>query len=477
MKTQHLVIGSGAGGATTAAVLAAAGLDVLVAEEGPAVEAGSVRPFSLAQMHQQYRSAGQLVALGAPPIAYAEGRCVGGSTEINSGLYHRPGAALLREWSAAWAIDDLESAGLDPICEAIEHNLSVSTFPERVPPASQLLLDGAHALGWRAREVPRWFAFDAGGGGTRQSMTRTYLAHARTHGAVVQPDTWVRRLNVSSGRVRSAELIRGDGSAQTVAFETVWVCGGAVQSAALLLRSGIRRNVGRTLSMHPTVKAVAVTPDPVNDPTDVPVVQVREFSPDMSLGGSAANLPMLGLALLRTRQPLDDLATRLWRMPIYYAAIRSQGRGRVRVVPGMRDPLVTYRITSADLQRLRQGMGRLLELILAAGARAIPSLPDGAAVTASDQIPAELAKLTRRSADVMTVHVCSTIPMGEDLSRCAVDSWGRSHWVAGLMVNDASILNSAPGINPQGTLMALATRNAERYLIDHGVPLPPRRHR
>jgi choline dehydrogenase-like flavoprotein len=40
--------------------------------------------------------------------------------------------------------------------------------------------------------------------------------------------------------------------------------------------------------------------------------------------------------------------------------------------------------------------------------------------------------------------------------------------VRNVIVNDASILNEAPGINPQGTVMALATRNAERFLLDHG---------
>lgn len=478
MKVQHLVVGSGAGGATTASVLAAAGLDVLVLEEGPQVAAGSVTPFSLDQMRQQYRSLGQLVALGAPPIAYAEGRCVGGSTEINSGLYHRPSAELLAQWRDGWSIADLDVGQLAPICAAIEHNLTVSTFPDGVPPASRLLLDGAQALDWQAREIPRWFDYDSPATGGRQSMSRTYLAAAERHGATVTPGAWVRRLDGGGGRARSAAVEYADGRAETVEFDTVWVCGGAVQSAALLQRSGIRRNVGRTLSMHPTVKAVALTPEPVNDPTDVPVAQVREFAPHLSLGGSAANLPMLGLALLRTRHPLDRLAETLRHMPIYYAAIQSQGHGRVRVIPGLRDPLVTYAMTSADLARLRQGMARLLQLLLAAGVdAAIPSMPGGEPVTDPEQVPAAAQALSRRTADVMTVHVCSTVPMGEDRSRCAVDSWGRSHEVAGVVVNDAAILNTAPGINPQGTVMALATRNAEKFLADHGVPAPSREHR
>jgi choline dehydrogenase-like flavoprotein len=68
----------------------------------------------------------------------------------------------------------------------------------------------------------------------------------------------------------------------------------------------------------------------------------------------------------------------------------------------------------------------------------------------------------------MTVHVCSSVPMGEDKAICAVDSYGASHEVAGVVVNDASIVNGAPGINPQGTVMALAIRNAEHFLRERG---------
>ena len=58
--------GSGAGGATTAAVLAEAGFDVLIAEEGDWIEQGAVVPFSLEQMDRQYRAGGVTVALGVP---------------------------------------------------------------------------------------------------------------------------------------------------------------------------------------------------------------------------------------------------------------------------------------------------------------------------------------------------------------------------------------------------------------------------
>ena len=60
-----------------------------------------VRAFSAEEMTRKYRNGGPLIALGRPPVAYAEGRCVGGTSEINSGLYHRPPPEVLAEWRRA----------------------------------------------------------------------------------------------------------------------------------------------------------------------------------------------------------------------------------------------------------------------------------------------------------------------------------------------------------------------------------------
>ena len=467
-----LVVGSGAGGATTAATLAAAGVETLVLEEGPDVAPGRHSQFSQDQMRSQYRNQGQLVALGLPPITYAEGRCVGGSTEINSGLYHRPSEALLQNWARNWDVRGLTTESLAPVSAAIEHNLHVGRFPDAVPAASRFLAQGAERLGWNSVEVPRWFRHDTQ---MRQSMSQTYLQFARRMGAEVRSGAWVRRVGVHDGRARIAHVEYADGRTERIGFDTVFVCGGAVQTAALLLRSGVRRNVGRTLSMHPTVKAVAFSDRIDNDPQDVPVTQVREFAPDMTIGGSATNQPLLALALLPTAVPLDRIRTVGGSAGIYYAAIRSRGRGRVRVVPRARDPLVSFHTPREDFQRLRASLGRLMLVLLAAGSDEVVASVEGAEpITGPEAIPGEVGRMTRRTADVMTVHVCSSVPMGEDRSRCAVDSFGASHEVQGLVVSDASIVNGAPGINPQGSVMALAVRNAEHFLTSHGQPVAAR---
>jgi len=64
----------------------------------------------------------------------------------------------------------------------------------------------------------------------------------------------------------------------------------------------------------------------------------------------------------------------------------------------------------------------------------------------------------------MTVHLSGSVPMGEDPSRCGSNSFGKVHGTDNIYVADASMLPSAPGINPQGTIMAIAARNVAHFL-------------
>jgi choline dehydrogenase-like flavoprotein len=124
-RVDAVVVGSGPGGAVTAAELGAAGLDVLVVEEGARVHPDAYTQYSLEQMAATYRNAGLTAALGAPTIAYTEGCVVGGGSEVNSGLYHRPSPGLLSEWSRKYAIEDLDAGGLEPFHRRIEEALGV----------------------------------------------------------------------------------------------------------------------------------------------------------------------------------------------------------------------------------------------------------------------------------------------------------------------------------------------------------------
>ena len=71
--------------------------------------------------------------------------------------------------------------------------------------------------------------------------------------------------------------------------------------------------------------------------------------------------------------------------------------------------------------------------------------------------------LPRGKANLFSVHLTSSCPMGEGTA-CVTDSYGRVHGCEGLYVSDASLLCEPPGVNPQGSVMAFARRNALRFL-------------
>jgi choline dehydrogenase-like flavoprotein len=418
-------------------------------------------PFSSSEMIEKYRNGGTTIAMGKPRVAYVEGRCLGGGSEINSGLYHRTPDEVLDHWGREYGVADLADMGR--FFEQAESDLSVSPLPHAASPASLQLLQGATKLGWRALEVPRWYRYDAEGAGRKQSMTETFLPRARRAGARIEVDT--RVLSLEGDRTSWLVSAQATDAKREYRSRSVFVCAGAVHGPALLKRSGIEPRAGSTLRLHPTIKIAALFDKEVNGiRPDVPVHQVREFAPRLSLGGSVSSQPHLHLALIDVPGG-NALAALEWRrMAIYYAAVRD-GKGSILCVPGVLDPVVRYSIGETGFLNLIDGLKRLSECLLAAGARTLyPSVTPGVALRSMRDVHSLVASLRPAHLNLMTVHLMGSSPMGERTDRCIVDSFGRVHGQSGLYVNDASMLPTSLGVNPQGTIMAFALRNAHAFL-------------
>ena len=101
LEAEALVIGSGAGGATVFERLAAAGVDVLMVEEGDWISPDQLQQPLNTRLQTLYRDGGMQPILGLPTVIYGEGRAVGGSTEVNGGLLWAPPDKVLDTWIAA----------------------------------------------------------------------------------------------------------------------------------------------------------------------------------------------------------------------------------------------------------------------------------------------------------------------------------------------------------------------------------------
>ena len=454
-EVETAVIGSGPGGAITAAVLAESGREVLLIEEGGRLSQGEFAPFGIDEMRAAYRKRGMTAALGAPPINYVEGRCLGGGSEINSGLYHRPPTAALRRWKELGADD----SRIVEMCEMNERDLGVTLAPGETQPASELLAEGARALGWSCAQTPRWHRYDSGyrplaPGGARQSMSETFLPRFAAAGGRVVDDCEARRLRRTSGGWRIDALM---GGRETSIFaRAIFVACGATRTPALLRRSGIKKGVGESLRMHVFTRVVAEFDRPINARgAGVGPHQIDCFAPRLRLGCAVSSPEHVALALAQSDPRWLRDHDEKWPCRAAYYATVGGGRGVVRALAGGGE-VVFYRLRCDDYYDLADGARALARVLFAAGARRV--LPIMACAPTIES-PAELWKLPRplppARARLTSVHLMASCPIGG-----AVDSFGRVKGERGLHIADSSLFCDSPNVNPQGAVMALARRNA-----------------
>jgi choline dehydrogenase-like flavoprotein len=484
-----VVVGSGAGGATIAAELAAAGLDVVIVEEGGYHPTESFQTSMGHALRTLYRDGGAASTIGTPPVLFSEGRCVGGSTVVNGGMSFRTPERVLERWARDPRLAGVSTPALQPYFEAVERRLHVAhQDPETIGRDAELLKAGADALGWRVIANTRNQVHCAGSNnctlgcptGAKQSMLLTNIPRALRHGARIYADCRVHRVTrrgttatgITGRFVGPAGRDRRRGPRLQVRAPVVVVAGGAVQTPALLARSGFRSpsgQLGRNLTLHPNAKLVALFDEEVRGWQGVhQAYQVREFDDDGILI-TAVNLPpsLVAMSTPEHGPALGRLMREYDHMVVAGCLIEDSTTGVVRNLPGL-GPQVFYQITDTDADRVVRGIAHTADLMFAAGARRVlapfAGLPD---LHGPEDVAALRARrIPKRSMDLFTVHLMGTARMSDDPARGVVSSFGQFHGAQGLYVADASLLPGPVGLNPMETIVALVTRNAA-WMVEH----------
>lgn len=472
-KYDVCVVGGGPGGVLSATLLAEKGLSVLLLERGQYTPQEKTIPFSASELRDRYKNAGITATLGAPTVNYVEGSCLGGGSEVNSGLYHRPSSGVIEEWCRTHHIESFAYQDLEPLMELNEKELGVSYLPGEASKPSLKLAEGANKLGWQSMEVPRWFKYDedaytpARPLGIRRSATEVYLDRLLAAGGHIVLGAKVDLLTLSPRGDWCCDVV-WNGQSLRVSSEYLFLSAGAIDTPFLLLKSRLGTNVGTNFAVHPTIKVMAKFPQPVNSPdVGVPVHQVKEFAPKYSFGCAVSSLPFLvAQSMSRNDLPTREIVDEWEHFFIYYAMI-SGGRGRIRKLPFFADPIVHYKLSRDDLRLMASATRDLCRLLLAAEANAL-HVSDRSIekISTPDQLINIPSVLSKQRAELMTIHVMASCPMGESRSVCTTDSWGRMHGLERIYIADASIFPGALGANPQGTLMALVRRNINKFISE-----------
>jgi len=277
----------------------------------------------------------------------------------------------------------------------------------------------------------------------------------------------VTRIRSARGRATGVELESGE----RVRAGTVVVAAGTLLTPGLLRRSGLTRSrwLGRNLSIHPATAVTGRFDEDVDMGRGVPQSYVvDEFAREgILLEGIAGPPGHLAMAVphVGDRHRAAMLAYR--RTGQFGVMVSDRSRGRVHAV-GAR-PVVRYDLCDADVRALRHGLVRLAELFWAAGARTVTvpvaGCPD---LHGGDSGPLERLPLRARDLKLMAFHPLGTARAHADPALGVLDPDLRVHGTPNVFVADGSAVPTALGVNPQVTIMALATRLAH-HLLGTGV--------
>jgi choline dehydrogenase-like flavoprotein len=465
------VIGTGAGGAPVAALLAEAGWRVAVLEEGEVHEPASMTARPREMMARLYRDAGQIATVGDPPIPLPLGRGIGGTTLVNSGTCFRTPQRVLDRWRADHGLE-LE---LDDEFALVEEAIGVREVPPELAGRNgNLVKQGADRLGVSAGYLQRNARGCIGSGvcafgcptGAKQHAGQVWIARAQQAGAATFTSATAQRITVQRGRVREVLARTAGGGTLRVRADTVIVAAGALLTPLLLRRNGLGTasgQLGRNLSIHPASAARALYEEIIDPWAGVPQsVYVDELAEDgIMLEGIAGPPDQGAMSTPRSGAEHRELMLAARRTGSFGVMVSDTARGTVRSVG--RRMVVRYDLHPGDAERFRRGFELLARIFFAAGARevivpieGVPTLRDG------DVGPLRHARVTPRQVGAMAFHPLGTARAGADPAQSVVDPQLQVHGVGGLHVADGSVVPSSLGVNPQITIMALAARLARR---------------
>ncbi len=480
----YLVIGSGAAGAVMAAELAETGKSVLLVDAGrivPGSELGLSESRAIRDLYQTFGT----WANGDNEVLITTARTFGGGPVANWGTCYSPPRQVLQEWANRFGFVDVLNDDFEHSVYTVKRRLEVSTKTSIVNRQNHLLRQGIESLGLPTKLLERNASGCSGcdrcefgcASGARRDTQQTYLMDAQRLGVYLLPKCEITKLNFKNDVAFEAEGILRDESGNPrdvrLQFRHVVVCGGAIHTPAILLRSGIRlRHLGKNLYLHPSAIVNAFFKDRV----------CAWDGPAQSIASDCfANLDGAGNGVLLETAPVHPGLAALylpWNDPWHHkrlmqgidhlAAIlvlcRDSGHGELAIDSRGR-PKIKYRFSPYDNSHLRSGIRLATAAMQTAGAETV-YLPNwrspGIDCLITKNLASYLAPRTLRDRDLspewklFSAHQMSTCRIGASPTEAVVDHLGRVFGTKNVYVTDASVFPTAIGVNPMITVTALS---------------------
>jgi choline dehydrogenase-like flavoprotein len=476
-RYQVAVVGSGAGGGIVAAELAEAGRSVLLLECGPHHSAADHMRWEARANHELWWpiAFAEPPAADQPPMPLFRGRCVGGTTTINTKVALRPGEEDYEKWHAGAGLvnDEGEPFGepdLLPFLERVERRLGVrerSDWQQCI----RTVIPGFEALGAELEPVMSYTDANCMRCGSclqgcptnaGKSSLNAYIQPAVVQsGLTLRADCDVRRVLIERGadgpEATGVRYLDAAGETHDVAADVVVVAAGALGTPPLLLRSGVReaannspssRLIGRNLGFH-VARLVEGLFDEIQDAHMVYPISAHcmQFQRDAD-GGFVVEAATVQDPIGFAAALCDEHGVPIWGEPLTEALrgyryitglltlVNDENTGTVWVDEDGRDRY-SFAFNEREQERIDRSLQFAQQVLRRSGARRL------------------------FHTGVLSTHLQGSCRMGSDPSRSVVGAHGESHDIRRLFVGDSSVVPRTLSVNPSLTIMALASRLAD----------------
>jgi len=468
------IIGTGAGGAVVGYHLAQSGLKVLMLEKGDYYSHDDIKSETREEnLHKLWKNRGaQLTRL--PLLAITQGECVGGSTIINYGMCFRIPNETLDIWKSETGVEFSQDE-LDKEYSEVEKQIQVRQITNAGPSHEKLEI-GCKKLGYSGSWMYKNYIADEGG--IKQNVLLSYLEKANPENLEIYANCKATKI------VKNGDKISGIQAVHTNLNETITIdvkstilvlSAGTIASSELLLQNKIANSsgyVGKHLGFHPASSVIAQFDHVIDGQNDLSMAYHcdqfgigKTHKPGIMIESIFIPPSTFSAATPGIGKENTEFLAKYDHSAVAGVMIQDEAHGTVSL-NWSNDAVVDYTLSDTDGKKLLNGLKEIAKIFFAAGAKKVITGHIQKTILKSTK---DLHLIDKRGFGLGSFRTASAHPqggnrMGTNKKNSVVNSYCCSHDIENLYICDASVFPTPLGVNPQLTVMTIASLAAKKII-------------